>query len=109
MDEGLKYLGYRLKPHGYKIADWIWLITKMEKRLNIWYHKYLSRVGRLILIKAMLEATWVYWMSPTWIIRGILSRIQNICCRFLWKGKQQGKIFAWEKWESLALPKKWGG
>lgn len=42
LDEGLKCLGYRLKPLGYKNVDWVWLITKMEKRLNIWYLKYLS-------------------------------------------------------------------
>lgn len=48
-------------------------------------------------------------MSLAWIPRGILSIIQIICCRFLCKWKQPGKIFAWDKWESLALPKKWGG
>lgn len=35
LEEGLRYLGYRLKPLGYKIADWTWLIAKVEKRLNI--------------------------------------------------------------------------
>eukprot|EP00253_Pinus_taeda_P009728 PITA_09728 len=108
-EEGLRYLGYRLNPFGYKIADWIWLITKVEKRLNICYHKYLSRAGRLILIKAILEATPVYWMTLAWIPRGILDRLQKICCRFLWKGNQIGKTFAWTRWETLALPKRWGG
>eukprot|EP00253_Pinus_taeda_P035638 PITA_35638 len=69
--EGLKYLGYKLKPLSYKIADWTWLIAKMDKRLNIW--------------------------------------IQALCCRFLWKGSQPGKIFAQVKWDALILPKKWGG
>lgn len=63
----------------------------MEKWLNIWYHKYFSRVGRLILIKAMLEATPVYLMSLAWIPTGILSRIKNLCCRFLLNGKHRGK------------------
>eukprot|EP00253_Pinus_taeda_P030029 PITA_30029 len=60
LQEGLRYLGYQLKPHG---ADWTWLITKVEKRLNVSYHKYLSRAGRLILIKVVLEAMPVYWMT----------------------------------------------
>lgn len=42
LNEGIKYLGFRLKPSGYKIADWLWLISKVEKRLHVWYHKYLS-------------------------------------------------------------------
>jgi len=69
----------------------------------------LSRAGRLILIKAVLEATPVYWMALAWISRGILARLHNICCWFLWKGKQFGRIFSWARWEILALPKKWGG
>lgn len=109
MEEGLKYLGFRIKHGGYKIADWTWIIAKVEKRLNIWYNRYLTRAGRLTLIKAALEATPVYWMSLAWIPRGILDRLQNICCRFLWKGNKQGSLFAWVKWDTIARPKKWGG
>eukprot|EP00253_Pinus_taeda_P023181 PITA_23181 len=106
---GLKYLGFRLKPDGYKIANWTWLITKVEKRINCWCHKFLSRAGTLILIKSVLEATPVYWMSLAWIPRGILHRIQQICCRFLWNGSKEGRPFAWENWKRIATPKKWGG
>eukprot|EP00253_Pinus_taeda_P018856 PITA_18856 len=109
MEEGLKYLGFWLKPGGYKIVDWIWLIIKVEKRLNAWYNMYLTRAGRLTLIKAVLEATLVYWMSLAWIPRGILARLQKICCRFLWKGNKQGNLFTGVKWETIARPKKWGG
>jgi len=87
-----RYLGYKLKPLRYKIEDWIWLITKMERQLNIWYHKYLSRAGRLVLIKSILEATPVYWMSLAWIPRGILSRIQTSIADSSGKGKNQGKF-----------------
>lgn len=92
--EGIKYLGFRLKLDGYKIANWTWLITKVEKRISFWYHRLLSKAGRLILIKSVLEATPVYWMSLAWIPRGILHRIQQICCKFLWNGKKEGKTFA---------------
>lgn len=81
----------------------------MEKRLNICYLKYLSRAGRLTLIKSVLEATPIYWMSLAWIPRSILSRIQSLCCRFLWQGSKQGRIFTWVKREALNLPKMWGG
>lgn len=33
--EGLKYLGYFLKPNGYSVANWRWLIKKVHRRLNI--------------------------------------------------------------------------
>eukprot|EP00253_Pinus_taeda_P021333 PITA_21333 len=85
------------------------MTINVEKRLNVWYNRYLTRAGRLTLIKAVLEATPVYWMSLAWIPRGILARLQKICCRFLWKGNKQGNLFAWVKWETIARPKKWGG
>eukprot|EP00253_Pinus_taeda_P013597 PITA_13597 len=47
--DGIKYLGFRLKPSGYKIADWVWLITKVEKRLQG------QQTGRLF--------SWVKWDS----------------------------------------------
>eukprot|EP00253_Pinus_taeda_P003007 PITA_03007 len=107
--DGIKYLGFRLKPNGYKIVDWLWLITKVERRLQVWYHRYLSRVGRLILIKAVIEATPVYWMAFTWIPKGILYKLQHICNRFLWAGQKSGRLFAWVKWDTIAKPKSWGG
>ena len=58
--EGIKYLGFRLRPDGYKIEHWSWLINKIEKRINCWHHRLLSKAGRLLLIKSVLEATPVY-------------------------------------------------
>jgi len=109
MDDGLKYLGFHLKPLHYRIVDWIWLVEKIECKINIWHHKSLSRVSCLVLIKFVLEATPVYWMSLAWIPRGILMRIQKLCCGFPWKGRHDGRIYAWVHWELIALPNKWGG
>ena len=105
LDDCLKYLIFRLKPLHYRIADWTWLIAKVEKRLQVWYHRYLSRAGRLTLIKTIIEATPVYWMTLAWIPRGILNRLQNICAGFLWKGHHTGKQFAWVNWVTIARPK----
>eukprot|EP00253_Pinus_taeda_P033341 PITA_33341 len=93
LEDGLKYLGFWLKPHCYRIGDWIWLVIKIEKRLTHWNHRFLSRVSHLVVIKSILEATPVYWMSLAWIPKGILAQIQNICCRFLWNGYKEGKPF----------------
>lgn len=95
LDRGLKYLGFWLKPTCQKIADWARLVTKLEKRLSIWIHRYLSRVGKLVLIKSVLEATPVFRMALAWIPRNILSRLQQLCNRYLWNGNQDKRIFAW--------------
>lgn len=49
LDEGLKYLGFCIKPHGYKISNWMWLVTKVKKELLNWNHHFLSRAGRLVI------------------------------------------------------------
>eukprot|EP00253_Pinus_taeda_P014695 PITA_14695 len=109
LDHGLKYLGFWIKPISSKITDWIWLVVKLEKRLNIWSHRYLSRAGRLVLVKAVLEATPVFWMALAWIPRSILARLQQTCNRYLWNGNQEKRIYAWVVWKKIATPKKWGG
>jgi hypothetical protein len=74
LDEGLKYLGFHLKQNCYEKEDWTWIIEKLEKRLKSWSFRWLSREGRLILIKSVLEAILVYWMSLAWIPKGILEK-----------------------------------
>eukprot|EP00253_Pinus_taeda_P030603 PITA_30603 len=109
LDQGLKYLGFRLKPTCQRIADWVWLVAKLEKRLTGWSFRYLFRAGRLVLIKSVLEATPVFWMALTWIPRNILGRLKQLCSRYLWNGNQDKRIFAWISWKKITLPKKWGG
>lgn len=69
----------------------------------------MSRAGRLVLIKSILEDTPVFWMALAWIPRSILARIQQIYNRYLWNGNQDKNIFAWVGWNKIVLPKKWGG
>ena len=60
LDVGLKYLGFCLKPNDYQKQDWKWLLDKLEKRLKVWSDQWLTRVGRMELVKAVLEAILVY-------------------------------------------------
>jgi len=49
LDEGVKYLGFQLNPNDYRKSDWFWLLAKLEKRISIWIHRWLSRAGCLVL------------------------------------------------------------
>ena len=42
IDSGFKYLGFRLKPLGYGLKDWRWIIKIFEDKLSHWTHKLLS-------------------------------------------------------------------
>ena len=48
--KGFKYLGYFIKPLGYKVKDWFWLVQNFERRIKHWAHKCLSLGGILVLI-----------------------------------------------------------
>ena len=72
MDEGFKYLGFVLNPNAYSFEDWMWLYKKIEGRIGCWTYKFLSRGGRLVLLKAVLQSIPVYWATIAYIPKGIL-------------------------------------
>ena len=45
MTTGFNYLGYFIKPLGYLVKDWLWLIEKFEKRLSHWSYRLLLMGG----------------------------------------------------------------
>ena len=105
----MKYLGFYLKPCRYLLKDWDWLIAKAEKRIMLWSHRWLSRGGKLVLIKSVLEAFPVYWMH-FWIPAGIIEKIRKLCFKFLLSsGNGSSSRMPWNSWKVLARPKSMGG
>ena len=43
IENGMKYLGFYLKPCRHLFRDWDWLIIKVEKRINNWSFRWLSK------------------------------------------------------------------
>jgi len=109
IDDGMKYMGFYLKPNDYKKAGWRWLIGKLEKQILLWSHRWLSRAGRLVLIKSVLEAIPVYFMSLSWIPKGILEAARRLCFAYLWRGNKLNQVMSWVRWERIAQPKALGG
>eukprot|EP00253_Pinus_taeda_P004657 PITA_04657 len=94
-----KYLGFWLKPDAYKKEEWNWLIAKIEARISHWSFRWLSRAGRMTLLKSVLLAIPVYWAALTWISKGILEKIRRLCCRFLWAGSNEKSVLPWVAWD----------
>ena len=63
INNGFKYLGYFVKPSGYLVRDWHWILSKFKKRILHWTNRLLSLGGRLVLIKSVLSSLLVYWMD----------------------------------------------
>ena len=59
----IKYLGVPVSPSRLKIKDWLPLVEKGNKKLDIWKGGLLSMAGRTVLISASLNNTPTYHMS----------------------------------------------
>ena len=107
--EGFKYLGFFLKPNCYSFEYWVWLYKKVEARISAWTNIFLSRGGRLVLLKVVLQSILVYWESISYIPKGILTKIRKKCFSFPRKANRQTKGIPLMKWSALTLPKELGG
>ena len=81
---GFIYLGYFLKPLGYRVRDWHWLFKKFDHRISHWTHKLLSLGGRLTLVQAVLTSIPVYWMGLAPIPVSVLNKLKSLAFAFLW-------------------------
>jgi hypothetical protein len=109
LSSGLKYLGYYLKADSYKLADWNWLIAKVEKKTGHWCTRWLSLGGRFTLIKVVLEGQPVYWMALAAIPATVLTKLRRLTYNFLWSGCSDHSRQHLCNWESLEKPKQKGG
>ena len=94
-----------MKPNAYCIVDWMWILGKFEKRFLGWSFRWLSRVGRLDLIKSVLKSLPIFSMSLSWIPKGILEQIHKVFFAYLWRGSVDHQVMAWVRWERIAIPK----
>ena len=83
MDEGLTYLGFKLRPKKHYNKDWDWLVERFHKRLDYWKHIWLIMGGRLTILKVVLQNKTVYWMHLFLLQKEIIKRIQSIMGLFI--------------------------
>ena len=60
IESGMKYLGFTLKPMGYKTGDWTWILDRLYNRISGWESRLLSLAGRLTLIQTVLAQLAIY-------------------------------------------------
>ena len=109
INKGFKYLGYFIKPLGYLVKDWHWILAKFENRIHHWTSRLLSIGGRLVLIKSVLSSLSVYWMALVLVPRSILDKLRSMIFSFLWGSSAKNKKFHLVDWHTLAYPTSLGG
>ncbi|XP_031096926.1 uncharacterized protein LOC116001177 [Ipomoea triloba] len=86
------------------------LKTRVLSKIRSWNHKFLSRAGKEVLIKSVIQALPTYAMSVFLIPKDI---VRDIVCAInaFWWGTEYGnyKGICWKSWSRLCTPKDWGG
>ena len=96
----MKYLGMLLGTSFKTASIWNPILEKMEKKLSGWKRLYLSKGGRLILLKSTLSSLPTYFLSLFTIPKSVVARVESIQRNFLW-GSSEGSfkypLVAWDK------------
>ncbi|PNX89307.1 ribonuclease H, partial [Trifolium pratense] len=85
------------------IKDRVW------KRINSWKGRSLSRAGKEVMIKSVLQAIPSYVMSIYLLPDSIIKDIERMMNSFWWGGGANNKGIRWLAWDRMTLPKSQGG
>ena len=102
----IRYLGFPLVDRRLHSQDWQPVLEKVESRLAGWRACLLSRGGRLVLLKALLEAIPIYFMSIFRMPVGVRRRLEWSMRDFFYRGPQNEESWgmALVPWETLCRP-----
>lgn len=104
----IRQLGIPLGANPKRMSTWHSFLNKIQKRLTMWKAKFLSRAGRLVLIKSVLNNLPLYYSSlfkiPKLVVRKIISMQRN----FFWYSSNYQKGIPLVAWEAIQKPKECG-
>lgn len=86
------------------------LIEKVEKKLGGWKGKFLSNGCRLELVRSVLSAIPIYYMTCFRLPQWVIARINKVRRGFLWgKGDVLMGGFSLTNWAAVCIPRNFGG
>ena len=93
------YLGLEVGGNPRRKKFWEPVLNKLKSRLSVWKGRFLSMAGRLCLIKSVLSAIPLFYLSlfkaPEVVCKSII-RIQR---RFMWGWGKENRPVSWISWK----------
>jgi len=109
MGTPFKYLGLEVGGNPRKKSFWDHVLSKLKTRLSVWKGRFLSLARRTCVIKSVLNAIPLFYLSIFKAPESIYKSIISIQRRFLWGWGKERRPIAWVSWEDLCNPKEEGG
>ena len=103
------YLGMPFGAPFKFVAAWDGVEERFRKRLIMWKHQYISKGGRITLIRSTLSNLPIYFMSILQIPRGVRLMLERIQRDFLWGGGALDRRPRLVRWATMCLDKRKGG
>ena len=89
------YLGIEVGGNLRKKKLWEPGLSKLKSRLSVWKGRFLSMAGRLCLVKSVLSAVLLYYLSLFKAPEVVCKSITSIQRRFLWDWGKENIPISW--------------
>ena len=105
----LRYLGLPLGAKFKELPIWNPILEKMERRLAGWKRLYLSKGGKVTLIKSTLSSLPTYFFFFLPLTRKVANRMEKLQRDFLWSGINGNSKLHLVNWAQVCKPLQVGG
>ena len=109
MKTPFKYLGLLVGGSHKRVSFWDGVLERVKSRLGRWKGIFLSLAGRVCLIKSVLSAIPLFYLSMYKLPGAVLKEFEKVQRRFLWGWGDEGRKVAWVSWRKVCEPRETGG
>ncbi|XP_059277795.1 uncharacterized protein LOC132031972 [Lycium ferocissimum] len=105
----IKYFGCPLFVGRMKIIYFSEMVHNITRRIHTWHARFLSKGGKIVLVKHILLAMPVHLLATMKPPKGTFEQLEGAINSFIWNDNDTKRKYHWRKWESMCLPNEEGG